>query len=162
MAKHSVYVIDSNDEPNMRACLESVADWSEELIVVDSHSTNRTAAISLEFTMRCIIVTSTDLDDCATRLAHSRPISGVSVRITIRGRRSSCRKRFGWCSTADRRRMPTSYYRKTISWIGGSNIAGGIPIIGNHTLPLECLRTVSSEQVLAAARAQRSLRMVPR
>ena len=54
MVKHSVYVIDSNDEPNIRACLESVADWSEELIVVDSHSTNRTAAISLEFTMRCI------------------------------------------------------------------------------------------------------------
>ena len=30
-----------------------------------------------------------------------------------------------------------------------------------NALPLECLRTVSPEQVLAAARAQRSLRMVP-
>ncbi|MCX5725368.1 MAG: glycosyltransferase family 9 protein, partial [Nitrospirae bacterium] len=30
-----------------------------------------------------------------------------------------------------------------------------------NVLPLECLRTVSPEQVLAAARAQRSLRMVP-
>ena len=49
-AKLSVYVIAYNDEPNMRACLESVAGWGDELIVVDSHSTDRTAAISLEFT----------------------------------------------------------------------------------------------------------------
>jgi glycosyltransferase involved in cell wall biosynthesis len=48
--KVSVYVIAYNDEPNMRACLESVAGWGDELIVVDSHSTDRTAAISLEFT----------------------------------------------------------------------------------------------------------------
>ena len=32
----------------------------------------------------------------------------------------------------------------------------------HNTLPLECLRRVSPEQVLAAARAQRTLRMVPR
>lgn len=49
MAKYSVYVIAYNDEPNMRACLESVA-WADELIVVDSHSTDRTAAIAGEFT----------------------------------------------------------------------------------------------------------------
>ncbi len=50
MEKCSVYVIAYNDEPNMRACLESVAGWADELIVVDSHSTDRTAAISGEFT----------------------------------------------------------------------------------------------------------------
>jgi len=46
----SVYVIAYNDEPNMRACLESVAGWADEVIVVDSHSTDRTAAIAAEFT----------------------------------------------------------------------------------------------------------------
>jgi glycosyltransferase involved in cell wall biosynthesis len=50
MSKLSVYVIAYNDEPNMRACLESVAGWGDELIVVDSHSTDQTAAISREFT----------------------------------------------------------------------------------------------------------------
>lgn len=49
MAKYSIYVIAYNDEPNMRACLESVG-WADELIVVDSHSTDKTAAISREFT----------------------------------------------------------------------------------------------------------------
>lgn len=49
MSKLSVYVIAYNDEPNMRACLESVA-WADELVVVDSFSTDRTAAISREFT----------------------------------------------------------------------------------------------------------------
>jgi glycosyltransferase involved in cell wall biosynthesis len=51
MAKYSVYVIAYNDEPNMRACLESVR-WADELIVVDSHSTDRTEAIAREFTDR--------------------------------------------------------------------------------------------------------------
>ncbi|BCA54243.1 Lipopolysaccharide core biosynthesis glycosyltransferase KdtX [Nitrospira sp. KM1] len=51
MSKFSVYVIAYNDEPNMRACLESVK-WADELIVVDSHSTDRTAAIAREFTDR--------------------------------------------------------------------------------------------------------------
>jgi glycosyltransferase involved in cell wall biosynthesis len=46
----SVYVIAYNDEPNMRPCLASVAGWAQELIVVDSHSTDRTAAIAAEFT----------------------------------------------------------------------------------------------------------------
>ena len=49
MSKLSVYVIAYNDEPNMRACLESVA-WADELIVVDSHSTDATEKISREFT----------------------------------------------------------------------------------------------------------------
>ena len=48
--KLSVYVIAYNDEPNMRACLESVAGWGDELIVVDSHSADQTAAIAREFT----------------------------------------------------------------------------------------------------------------
>ena len=47
--KVSAYVIAYNDEPNMRACLESVA-WADELIVVDSHSTDATEKISREFT----------------------------------------------------------------------------------------------------------------
>lgn len=50
MSKVSVYVIAYNDEPNMRACLESVAGWADELIVVDSHSTDKTAAVAQEFT----------------------------------------------------------------------------------------------------------------
>ena len=48
-AKVSVYVIAYNDEPNMRGCLESAA-WADELIVVDSFSTDATAKIAHEFT----------------------------------------------------------------------------------------------------------------
>jgi glycosyltransferase involved in cell wall biosynthesis len=50
MSKVSAYVIAYNDELNMRACLESVGDWAAELIVVDSHSSDRTADIAQEFT----------------------------------------------------------------------------------------------------------------
>jgi glycosyltransferase involved in cell wall biosynthesis len=49
MSKLSVYVIAYNDEPNLRACLESVA-WADELVVVDSHSTDATETIAREFT----------------------------------------------------------------------------------------------------------------
>src|SRR5919107_5044274 len=42
-------VIAYNDEPNMRACLESLT-WADEIIVVDSHSTDATERISREYT----------------------------------------------------------------------------------------------------------------
>lgn len=45
----SVVVIGYNDEPNIRACLESVR-WADEIIFVDSFSTDATAKIAAEFT----------------------------------------------------------------------------------------------------------------
>src|SRR5215831_10728948 len=52
MSKVSVYVIAYNDELNMRPCLESVAGWAAEVIVVDSHSSDRTAEIAEDFTYK--------------------------------------------------------------------------------------------------------------
>ncbi|TAJ25236.1 MAG: glycosyltransferase family 2 protein, partial [Nitrospirae bacterium] len=49
MSKLSVYVIAYNNEAEIRACLESVS-WADELIVVDSYSTDATEKISREFT----------------------------------------------------------------------------------------------------------------
>lgn len=49
MSKISAYVLAYNDEPNIRACLETVT-WADELIVVDSYSTDATEKISREFT----------------------------------------------------------------------------------------------------------------
>jgi heptosyltransferase I len=63
---------------------------------------------------------------------------------------------------------PTSAVRTGPYGVGHGVLTGKVPCSPcfsrtcHNTLPLECLRTVSSEQVLAAARAQRSLRMVPR
>lgn len=45
----SAVVIAYNDEPNMRPCLESLK-WADELIVVDSYSTDATETISREYT----------------------------------------------------------------------------------------------------------------
>jgi len=47
--KVSAVVIAYNDEPNIRACLETLT-WADEIIVVDSHSTDATEKISREFT----------------------------------------------------------------------------------------------------------------
>ena len=47
--KISAVVIVYNDAPYIRACLESLS-WADELIVVDSHSTDGTTAICHEFT----------------------------------------------------------------------------------------------------------------
>ena len=63
---------------------------------------------------------------------------------------------------------PTSAARTGPYGVGHTVLTGKVPCSPcfsrtcHNTQPLECLRTVSSEQVLAAARAQRSLRMVPR
>ena len=46
-SKISAVVIAYNDEPNMRACLETLA-WADEIVVVDSYSTDATEKISRE------------------------------------------------------------------------------------------------------------------
>lgn len=46
----SVFVVAGNEELNIRRCLESVANWSDDIHVVDSDSTDRTVEISREFT----------------------------------------------------------------------------------------------------------------
>ena len=63
---------------------------------------------------------------------------------------------------------PTSAARTGPYGVGHDVLTGKVPCspcfsrMCHNILPLECLRTVSPEQVLAAARAQRSIRMVPR
>jgi heptosyltransferase-1 len=63
---------------------------------------------------------------------------------------------------------PTSAARTGPYGVGHGVLTGKVPCSPcfsrtcHNTLPLECLRTVSPAQVLAAARARRSLRMVPR
>lgn len=46
----SVIVLTYNEEKNIRACLESVKGWVEEIFVVDSYSTDNTLAIVKEYT----------------------------------------------------------------------------------------------------------------
>ena len=52
--KISVVLRTFNEEKNVRACLESVA-WADELVVVDSGSTDDTVAIAREFTDRVVV-----------------------------------------------------------------------------------------------------------
>ncbi len=47
--KISAVVIAYNDVPNMRRCLDSL-DWVDEIVVVDSHSTDGTTEICLDYT----------------------------------------------------------------------------------------------------------------
>ena len=49
MAELSIILITRNEAANIRACLESVA-WADEIIVVDSGSSDDTVAIAREFT----------------------------------------------------------------------------------------------------------------
>ena len=53
MARLSVTVIALNEEERIRACLESVA-WADEIVVVDSGSSDKTVAIAREFTDRVL------------------------------------------------------------------------------------------------------------
>lgn len=52
--KISVTVRTSNEEKNLRECLESVS-WADEIVVVDSKSTDNTVAIAREFTDKVVI-----------------------------------------------------------------------------------------------------------
>lgn len=54
MAKISAVVITYNEEQNIKECLESLK-WIDEIIVVDSKSTDKTADIAAQFTSNIII-----------------------------------------------------------------------------------------------------------
>jgi len=51
MDKISVCIITGNEEKNIRRCLESVS-WADEIVIVDSFSTDKTVEIASEFTDR--------------------------------------------------------------------------------------------------------------
>lgn len=51
MAKLSVIIITYNEEDNIRECLESIK-WANEVVVVDSFSTDRTVEICKEYTAK--------------------------------------------------------------------------------------------------------------
>jgi glycosyltransferase involved in cell wall biosynthesis len=52
--KISITIRTFNEEKNLRECLESVS-WADEIVVVDSNSTDKTVAIAREFTEKVII-----------------------------------------------------------------------------------------------------------
>ncbi len=51
----SVVVLTKNEERNIGRCLESVAGWANEIVVVDDESTDRTVDIASRYTGRIII-----------------------------------------------------------------------------------------------------------
>jgi glycosyltransferase involved in cell wall biosynthesis len=51
MTRLSVTIVAWNEEERLRACLESVT-WSDEIVVIDGESTDKTVALAREFTER--------------------------------------------------------------------------------------------------------------
>lgn len=52
-SKLSVCIVAMNEEDRLRPCLESVR-WADEIVVVDSHSTDRTREVAAEFGARVV------------------------------------------------------------------------------------------------------------
>lgn len=57
MAKLSVVDVTRNEEGVIRQCLESVK-WADEIIVVDSHSTDKTVEVARQYTDNFLIITN--------------------------------------------------------------------------------------------------------
>lgn len=53
MEKITAAVITFNEEKNIRRCLESVT-WADEIVVIDSHSIDKTVEIAREYTDKVI------------------------------------------------------------------------------------------------------------
>ena len=52
--KISVIIITENEEENIKDCLESI-NWADEIIIVDSKSTDKTVEITKEYTEKIYI-----------------------------------------------------------------------------------------------------------
>ena len=46
----SIIILTFNEEKNIEPCLQSVSDWAEEVIIVDSYSTDKTLEIAKKYT----------------------------------------------------------------------------------------------------------------
>ena len=65
MVKLSVVVITFNEEKNIGRCLASVKDIADEIVVIDSFSTDKTEEISLEHGARFINFESCSVSRCS-------------------------------------------------------------------------------------------------
>ncbi len=54
MLNLSVVILTKNEERNIKDCLESVAGWASEIILVDDESTDRTVDIASQYTQKII------------------------------------------------------------------------------------------------------------
>ncbi len=66
----SVVILTKNEEQNIRACLESVAGWAGEIVVVDDESTDKTVDIASNYTGR-IIIRKMDVEGKHRNFAYS-------------------------------------------------------------------------------------------
>jgi len=66
----SVIVLTKNEEKNIRACLDSVAGWADEIIVVDDESTDKTVDIARGYTDR-IITRKMDIEGKHRNIAYA-------------------------------------------------------------------------------------------
>lgn len=51
----SVVVLTKNEEKNIRDCLDSVAGWADEIVIIDDESTDRTVDVASQYTDKIII-----------------------------------------------------------------------------------------------------------
>ncbi len=74
MEKLSVTIITKNEEANIKRCLESVK-WADEIVVLDTHSTDRTVEICREYTDQVFCVDwhgyGIQKNLCAERARHN-------------------------------------------------------------------------------------------
>jgi glycosyltransferase involved in cell wall biosynthesis len=54
MANISVFILTYNEEANIRRCLESLRGWADDIVIVDSFSTDSTLSICEEFGCRIV------------------------------------------------------------------------------------------------------------
>ena len=72
----SVIILTYNEEANIRACLESCRDLTEEIFIVDSFSTDKTLELAREYTekiyqnawVHCAHQRNWPLDNCRFRM----------------------------------------------------------------------------------------------
>lgn len=62
MSKISVVIITKNEEKNIKSCLESVK-WADEIIIVDSFSTDKTIEIAKKYTPKIFVRSFKDYSD---------------------------------------------------------------------------------------------------
>ena len=160
MAKISACIISFNEEKKIEDCLKSLAGIADEIIVVDSNSTDNTVAIAQKYTDRIILqdflgfieqknfaVQQAENDwvlslDCDERLSPELQdaITGIKGTIEQAGAYRMPRKTFyiyRWLNHCWYPDLKTRLFNRNTSRWGGTNPHDHIVTQGNNTVRLK-------------------------
>ena len=150
MQKVSAYILTFNEAEKIKAAVESVL-WADEIVVVDSNSTDATAAIATRFGARVVQVPSTASAICAIAPSKHAHATGFSVWMPTSAARRSSRRNLTLLASVPPLDVIASH-GAAFSWADGSAARAGIRISASRSSSVKAACVTRSSRYMKATK----------